>query len=328
MVENVLLNQGHSRLHLSFAVPSFLLMIGCIGWWIAESVEAGRFVGGGSASGLACGIGAGLIIVFEMLLWPRKLLRRLRLIPAKFWMAAHIWLGIVSLPMAVAHCGFHLGGWLPASFMILFVLTIISGLYGLLVQNLLPRWMLRNLPSETIYNQIDYVAKVTVEDARRALLAACGRRATGDGKHAADPVPELIPLSSEPIVVGALRGAGKTQGRSVSSSKFRDATPDAEPLWTAFDELQPYLLEGRNANTPVTSRAGAIRYFQTLRGACGTDSEQVVEMLESYCEQRRQFDVQKRCHHWLHAWLPFHIALSVAVTILLGVHVFTALKYW
>ncbi|MGV3486180.1 MAG: hypothetical protein ACO1RT_17310 [Planctomycetaceae bacterium] len=324
----MLLNRGHLGLHLGFAVPSLVIAVAGVGWWIWESVDAGRIVGGGSASGLACGIAAALVIVFEMLLWPRKIFRKLRLIPAKYWMAAHIWLGIASLPLAIAHCGLHLGGWLPASLMVLFVLTIVSGLYGLAVQNILPRWMLWNLPAETIYNQIDYVAKVTIEDARRALLASCGRHPDGETRSAADPVPELIPASSEPIVIGAIRGAGKTSGRAVVTTKFRDVTPDAEPLWTAFDEIQPYLLEGKQASTPVTHPARARQYFQTLRGACGADSLPVIGMLESFCEQRRQFDVQQTCHRWLHAWLPVHIAFSVAVTVLLAVHVYTALKYW
>ena len=50
--------------------------------------------------------------------------------------------------------------------MVLFVLTIASGLYGLVIQNVLPRWMLRNLPRETIYDQIDFVSEQAVEDAR------------------------------------------------------------------------------------------------------------------------------------------------------------------
>ena len=46
------------------------------------------------------------------------------------------------------------------------------------------------------------------------------------------------------------------------------------------------------------------------------------------CDQRRQFDTQQTVHRWLHTWLPVHIGLSVAVTILLAAHIWTALKYW
>ncbi len=323
----MLVNREHRKLHLAFAVPACVVACAAIAWWVSDSVSAGRWVGGGSPSGLVCGILAGLVIIFEMLLWPRKLLRRLRLVPAKYWLVAHIWFGLVSLPLAIAHCGLHLGGWLPASFMVLFVFTILSGIYGLAVQNFLPRWMLRNLPAETIYSQIDYVSKIVVEDARRALLASCGR-SKRQRDQLVDAVDDLVPVAQEAIVVGAVRGAGKTFGRVLQTKKAVDATADAEPLWNTFDEIQPYLLNGRQAITPVTEPAKATQYFRTLRSVCGTESESMIDMLESYCDQRRQYDVQQTCHHWLHAWLPIHIAASVAVTVLLAAHIFTALRYW
>ncbi len=199
----MLLNRGQAKLHFLFGVPAALLTAACIFLYVRECLEAGSLVGGGSFSGLVCGFAAGSVIVFEMLLWPRKAFRRLRLIPAKYWLAAHIWFGIASLPLAIVHTGFHFGGWLPTTFLTLFVLTIISGLYGLAVQNILPRWMLRNLPSETIYNQIDYVSEQTLADARQLLVTACGRKLTGD--ELLEDEPELEGAQTGTIVVGAVR---------------------------------------------------------------------------------------------------------------------------
>lgn len=65
-----------------------------------------------------------------------------------------------------------------------------------------------------------------------------------------------------------------------------------------------------------------------LKRACDPTCAEIINALEEYCDQRRQFDVQKRLHHWLHSWLPFHIGLSVAVSVLLVFHVITALRYW
>src|SRR4051794_34216565 len=67
----------------------------------------GRWAGGGSRSGFAFGVLGGLIIVFEMLLVVRKKLRALRLGRTKVWMAAHIWLGLLTVPLIVLHSGFH-----------------------------------------------------------------------------------------------------------------------------------------------------------------------------------------------------------------------------
>ncbi len=320
----MLLSRSQSKLHLMFAIPVGIATTTLIGLYLHESYQAGQWVGGGSPSGLACGIAAGSVIVFEMLLWPRKWLRRLRLIPAKYWLAAHVWLGIASLPLAIFHSGFHWGGWLPATFMVLFVLTIVSGLYGLAVQNILPRWMLRNLHSETIYNQIDYVSKLAVKDAKQLLVAACGRRDTGESLME----PELAGSRTGVVVVGAVRQAGKTGGRTLQTRRVSEARKDADQLWTALDEIEPFLLHGAVKSTPVTDQQRASQWFGRLRTVCGEASEFVIDSLETMCDQRRQFDTQQTVHRWLHAWIPIHIGLSVAVTILLATHVWTALKYW
>lgn len=322
----MLLNRVQAKLHLGVAIPAALLTGVCLAFYLRESVQAGRLVGGGSPAGLLCGIVAGGIIVFEMALWPRKLLRRLRLIPAKYWLAAHIWFGLASLPLAIAHSGLHLGGWLPTTFMVLFVLCILSGLYGLVLQNLLPRYMLRNLPSETIYNQIDYVSEQTVNDAREMLVTACGRRMSLE--ETLQEERELEGVNTRTIVVGAVRQAGKTSGRTLQTKRVAEAREDRDALWSAFGEIEPYLRQGSIAQTPVTDRQQAVQWFARLRSVCSPAGEPIIDILEQMCDQRRQFDIQGRLHRWLHGWLAIHIGLSVAVSVLLVAHIWTALKYW
>jgi hypothetical protein len=308
------------------AIPTAIVTFACLAFYVRESIAAGRLVGGGSAAGLVCGIGAGLVIVFEMALWPRKAFRRLRLIPAKYWLAAHIWLGIASLPLAIAHCGLHLGGWLPATFMVLFVLCIVSGFFGLLVQNVLPRYMLRNLPSETIYSQIDYVSEQTVKDAQQLLVTACGRRRSNE--QILQDEPEVEGINTRAIVVGAVRQAGKTRGRTLETQRVAEARDDRDALWTALGEIEPFLLHGTTVDSPVTDRQHASQWFSRLRNVCSREGAPIIDILEGMCDQRRQFDVQASLHRWLHSWLAIHVGLSVAVAILLAAHVWTALKYW
>ena len=92
--------------------------------------------------GLSLGIAAGLICLFEFLLWPRKKLRTWRVGPVQWWLRAHIWLGLLALPLAVLHSGFRLGGPLSAATMIVFALVIASGVWGLAMQQFLPVRML------------------------------------------------------------------------------------------------------------------------------------------------------------------------------------------
>ncbi len=314
-----------TKLHLFIGVPILVATAALVGWYVSASTAAGHWLSGGSAAGLTCGVAAGLIIVFEMLLSPKKWLRRLKILgPAKVWMAAHLWLGIASLPLAIAHSGMVLGGWLPATFLILFVLTILSGVYGWIVQNIVPRWMLRHLPSETIYGQIDHVSEVTVEDARRMLVAVCGSQAKDE--LAVDTELELV--GAGPIIVGAQRNVGRTVGRTAQTRRIDKSPQDRQPLWTAFGEIEPFLRSGAAVASPVSDPQKAARWFQKLRSVCTEGSADVIDMLEQMCHQRRQFDTQQTVHRIMHCWLPVHIGLSVAVTGLLVAHVWTALKYW
>ena len=325
------------RLHLLFALLAFLPSMVLIGLYWSDSMQADEWLGGGSRAGLLCGVFAGLIIAFEMLLWPRKALRRLRLGPTRYWMAAHIWFGLASLPLAIFHCGFHLGGLLPTTFMVVFVLTILSGVYGLAMQNFLPGWMLRNLPYETIYSQIDYVSEQTVNDARRLLNKACGRdvnQTTGEDEgrvglqEALEMADDMEAARSATVVVGAVRQAGRTSGRTFETRQVPNAREDGAALWNAFREIKPFLLRGKDVSSPVTDRPKSVLWFQRLRSACNETAVPVIDSLEQMCDQRRQFDAQQTVHRWLHNWIPIHIGLSVAVSVLLAAHIFTALKYW
>ena len=71
--------------------------------YIAYGFSSGSWSqpGGGSPPGFAYGVAGGAIILFEMLLWPRKSLwRGWRLGRTKLWMTAHIWLGLLDDSLA------------------------------------------------------------------------------------------------------------------------------------------------------------------------------------------------------------------------------------
>src|SRR5262249_19146378 len=134
-----------------------------------------RWPGGSSPPGFIFGLAGGAIILFEMLLWPRKLLRVWRIGRMTLWMKAHIWLGLLSLPLLVLHSGFH--GWtsgLSGMLMALLLLVVVSGIWGLAMQQVLPGRLLEQVPSETIFSQIDRILVLQREEARRIVQATCG----------------------------------------------------------------------------------------------------------------------------------------------------------
>jgi hypothetical protein len=320
----VKLDRKQLGIHLPWGLIATIVVVALVGWYCVNSLREGRWLGGGSLPGLACGTAAGMVIAFEMLLWPRKYFRRLRLIPARHWMAAHIWLGLASLPLAIFHSGFHLGGMLPTVFMTLFVLTVLSGVFGLVLQNVIPKLLLRLVPAETIYSQIDHVSQQSLQDLRKAITATCGARDKNSELLENEPA---LPAKSM-IVVGAMREIGLVRGKTLRTESVVRNQADWEILWNAFDELEPFLAMGSRAKSSFNSPAFAARWFSDLRRACTSESEIVISSMQEYFVQRQQFDLQRTLHHWLHVWLPVHIGLSVAVTVLLVIHILTALTYW
>src|SRR5262249_7279567 len=131
------------------------------------------------------------------LLWPRKLLRRWRLGSAKSWLRAHIWLGLFTVPLILLHSGFNWGGTLSTALAVLFILVIASGIFGLAMQQWLPRTMLSELPAETIASQTEHVAGTLYRDAQQIVTAICGVQPGGVSAESAEPV-----AGSESLVQG------------------------------------------------------------------------------------------------------------------------------
>lgn len=332
-------DKQHFGIHLLWGIPALLLVIALGSWYGILSLDVGRWLRGGSLPGLVCGIFAGGIIAFEMLLWPRKTFRAWRLFATKHWMAAHLWFGLASWPIAVIHSGFHLGGMLPTIFMLLFTLTILSGIYGWVLQNIIPRLLLNQVTAETIHSQIDLVCRCNVSDAYSLLTRVFGPppHASGEATEALADERTLeetrdeidyLPKRKLAVVVGAVRDVGRVRGRTLRTATFPADPKNAVEIWNAYEQIKSFMLLGRRADPNFSNTAHAGSFFSNLRRICDPSCTEIVNTLEEYCDQRRQFDIQQKLHNWLHGWLPVHIGLSVSVSVLLIVHIVTALRYW
>jgi hypothetical protein len=311
---------------MPWIVASLAVAVLAAVWYFAAS--AGReLLGGGSFPGLTLGIVGGLICLFEFLLWPRKAwMRTWRIGRLSTWMRAHIWLGLLAVPLLVMHSGFRWGGVLSGILMTLFLLVIASGVWGVVAQQFLPSRMLNDIPAETIYSQIPYVSAQLTAEAGRLVLAVCGP--PEDGQADADEAQAEADVSLGHLVVGAVRTAGRTQGK-VLETRAAPSTPipQTETLRVFFrDSLKPYL-SGAAPDSPLAHQRGAHGVFQDLRTRLPAAANPSVELLEGLCEQRRQLDRQARLHFWLHNWLCVHLPLSAALIVLMFVHVFVALQY-
>jgi hypothetical protein len=271
-------------------------------------VGASEWPGGTSPPGLTFGIVGGLLILFEFALWGRKKLRRLRIGRVQTWMAAHIWLGLLTVPLLVLHSGFRWGGSLSAILMVLLLVVIASGIWGLILQQILPSRMLH-------------------DDGLRVVRATCGPLPGEDSdKVDTQEAEEGLPISH--MTVGAVQTVGSVQGKVLVTRVPKAAVPGSEPLRALYrDSIGPYLLQGKKAQPRLALASRSVGIFEEIRVKLPKDAREAVDILENLCDQRRQLDRQKVYHFWLHGWLVVHLPLSVALVILMFFHVWVALKY-
>ena len=127
---------------------------------------------GGSATGLAFGIAGYAVMIYAGLLGARKKVPVWRLGRTQTWMRGHLWLGLLSFPLILFHAGFHSRGPLTAVLMLLFVIVILSGIFGAAIQHYLPRVMMAQVPMETIYEEIPHVRSRLREEADELVESA------------------------------------------------------------------------------------------------------------------------------------------------------------
>ena len=316
---------AHARWIL-FVVVATVAAIAWYGWYARSGATTG-WPGGSSLPGLVLGTAAALIIVFEFLLWPRKWprVRAWRIGRTQTWMKAHIWLGLLSVPLVILHHGlaFEWGGTLTVLLMLLFWGVILSGLVGLYLQQVLPSYMLHALPAESIVSQIPHLTRQMVDDAEQMLANASGSKVAS----AADRQQE----GDRHMVVGAVRSLGHLQGKVLETQSAvtqKLERRDSAQVTTAFENtIKPFLLAERPHDSPLQNSTQAATFFAALRSSTSGDAAGVIDSLEQICNTRRQFEQQKTIHRLLHGWMIVHLPLSVALVVLLVAHVISAIRY-
>ena len=329
--ESVLIDRNNLWMHRRWLAVFLVGTAASVSWWLAWGWNALRWPSGSSLPGLVFGTIAALIMIFEFLLWPRKSrkVRAWRIGRTQVWLRAHIWLGLLTVPLVILHSGFELGGQLSTLLMVIFTLVIASGIFGLAVQQIVPRMMLEHLPAETIHSQIDYIARQFTSDAENLVLVTCGR----------SDLPELVAAQSTAalreerpesfVVIGAVRSVGSVRGKVAQTQASFAAVPDSEPLRLDFySTVKPYLEGTSGRNSLLSSRRGAEQFFSGLKRRLNEAAHPAVDRLADLVEFRRQFVVQRRLHLVLHGWLVVHLPLSVALLLLMFVHIYYAAKYW
>jgi hypothetical protein len=275
---------------LALGLASFLLYLGL------RRAAGGEWTGG-STAGLWFGIAAAGLMVFA------GLLAALRKAPSwwwlgtrKTWLRGHIWFGLLSGFIALLHSGFRWGGYLEQALWVVLLLTLVSGVFGLILQQFLPRLITLRVQREAPYEQIPHLCVELRHRADKIL----------------DDIFAMDVTASQASVLASQTGLGA----KMQLQQFYET------------HVRPYLSPRQPPRPMLANPLRAETAFARIRALPGlVDVKPKLIDLEDLCEERRQLAEQERLHQWLHAWLLCHIPLS-AVLLVLGVaHVVSALYY-
>jgi hypothetical protein len=271
---------------------------------------------GGSWPGLAFGTVGLAMMLYAGLLGARKKVRIWRLGRAQTWMRGHLWLGALSFPVILFHAGFSFGAGLTAVLMWLFLIVVVSGVFGAWLQHVMPRRLLRDVPMETIYDQIGHVRAQLLGEADTVVADACGKL---EIETVAPGVSAALPAARVGITAEGAAAA-------LASTARIDAEESAPLRDFYMREMRPFV-EAPSPEHPLAHETQAALRFEKLRALVPASFHPAIADLENICEEERQLMRQSRLHALLHSWQLVHVPISIALVLLALVHVVVALRY-
>jgi hypothetical protein len=258
--------------------------------YLSYSGEAVNGPSGGSVEGVLYGVFSLGLILFAASLSLRRQVVSWRIGSADFWLRAHIWMSLLSVPMVLFHSGFQMGGWVTTVIMLLYWAIIASGIFGLALQQFLPERMTLQCPMEFVYELIEERLEDIRTEARMRVELALGAPLKPAG---VEPPPKEDTL--------------------------------ALPILEFFrQQVEPYLA---GAGGPLDRKMMEKVPFQRLKTALPPNFHDTVDRLMDLCEERRQLLMQMNIHHWLHGWLLVHVPLSMLMVVVVLVHAIQALRF-
>jgi len=285
---------------------------------------------GGTFMGLVYGSVGTAIIIFECLLSLRKKYPASPLGQVKTWLRAHVWLGLASFLAILMHSGFRWGHGLAAILMWTFALIVVSGIYGVILQNYIPKRMTELVTRETIFQEIPTVVRGLRLEADERVEFITADLSTGEDeeeyvraggvKRHFDPAQKKS--AQEKIDAEIARRKGSPQIEIPAEAR--------EALRAHYlQEMRPFLVDKPSglSRRLFGSKEQVAAYFAHLRTIMPVAAHDLLRDMEGVCEERRQLMVQKRLHLWLHTWLIIHVPISYAMLILIAVHAVLALRY-
>jgi hypothetical protein len=212
----------------------------------------------------------------------------------------------------------------------IFAVIVASGIFGVVLQNWLPRRMTELATRETIYEQIPAVVnglRIEADERVEFITADLGID---------EEVPDYVHAGGVKQYFDPAQKKGADEKLQAVAER-RKSTPLIEVEADARDalrahylqEIRPFLTE---SPAPYFRRLfgtaeRVAAYFGHLHIIMPVAAHGILGDLQEICEERRQLMVQRRLHLWMHGWLLIHVPLSFALLVLTAVHAVLSLRY-
>jgi hypothetical protein len=282
------------RRQTPWSIATVAVGVAAVGFYVWLDRRTPGGLRGGSPAGLWYGVAGSALMIYAGLLSAH------RLFPAwwwlgmrKTWLRGHLWLGSLSVVLIACHAHGELGGGLEIALWLVLAGIILTGVYGLVLQQVLPGMLARRFPDEAPYGQIPHLCREMRNEAD-------------------DLVEEIAP---------AVAVKAGDEGAARFATEMRT-------FYT--EQMRPFLAAPAPRRSPLLSDLRSETFFSALRRRLGSRGGDVaanaLDRLEELARDRRKLAEQEHMYRWLHAWLLLHVPLSAALLVLGVVHAVVALR--
>lgn len=262
---------------------------------------------GGTWLGYTLGTIAALLIVWLLLFGVRKRSYSTTLGSTRGWLSAHIYLGTTLILLVLLHCGFQFGWNLHTFALVLMLIVIFSGFFGVYAYLRYPTLMTRNRESATRDAMLDEIQEID----QNALALADGI------------APEIHAVVLRSIENTKLGGGVWTQlrardGSDIAIARIRDAIEKRETQM--------------GAPQPMQAGQTIIAMVDFLAGRADDKQAEALRKLIDILSRKRALatrvarDIQYQAV--MEIWLYFHVPLSIALLAALIGHIISVFFYW
>ncbi|MBX3696294.1 MAG: hypothetical protein R3F08_01800 [Dokdonella sp.] len=263
---------------------------------------------GGTWLGYTLGTIAALIIVLLLLFGIRKRSYSTTLGSTRGWLSAHIYLGTTLILLVLLHCGFQFGWNLHTFALVLMLIVIFSGFFGVYAYLRYPTLMTRNRESATRDAMLEEIQEID----QNALALADGI------------APEIHAVVLRSIENTKLGGGVWTQLRARDGSDIAIAR-----IRAAIEKRETQL---GAAPAPMQAGQTIIAMVDFLAGRADDKQSEALRKLIDILSRKRSLatrvarDIQYQAI--MEIWLYFHVPLSIALLAALIGHIISVFFYW